>query len=95
MEKNYEAGRKPRLGTPKHPAVVNVQSKKRMKEVADIFDEHGWTYQIEVEPDKPEDLTDLEILQQHKETVHTETKIGRNDLCYCGSGKKYKYCHGK
>ncbi len=22
-------------------------------------------------------------------------KIGRNDLCHCGSGKKYKYCHGK
>lgn len=25
----------------------------------------------------------------------TETKIGRNDPCYCGSGKKYKKCHGK
>ena len=24
-----------------------------------------------------------------------EPKIGRNDLCYCGSGKKYKNCHGK
>jgi len=23
------------------------------------------------------------------------TKIGRNDPCPCGSGKKYKYCHGK
>lgn len=22
-------------------------------------------------------------------------KIGRNDPCYCGSGKKYKHCHGK
>jgi len=22
-------------------------------------------------------------------------KIGRNDPCYCGSGKKYKYCHGR
>jgi len=20
-------------------------------------------------------------------------KIGRNDPCYCGSGKKYKHCH--
>lgn len=24
-----------------------------------------------------------------------EDKIGRNDPCPCGSGKKYKYCHGK
>jgi len=23
------------------------------------------------------------------------TKIGRNDPCPCGSGKKYKRCHGK
>ena len=22
-------------------------------------------------------------------------KIGRNDACPCGSGKKYKHCHGK
>lgn len=22
-------------------------------------------------------------------------KIGRNDRCYCGSGKKFKHCHGK
>ncbi len=25
----------------------------------------------------------------------TETKIGRNDPCPCGSGKKFKQCHGK
>ena len=22
-------------------------------------------------------------------------KIGRNQPCYCGSGKKFKLCHGK
>jgi preprotein translocase subunit SecA len=27
--------------------------------------------------------------------VRVEPKIGRNDLCPCGSGKKYKHCHGK
>jgi len=25
----------------------------------------------------------------------TEKKVGRNDACPCGSGKKYKHCHGK
>ena len=25
----------------------------------------------------------------------TEAKQGRNDPCACGSGKKYKKCHGK
>ena len=28
------------------------------------------------------------------ETVRKEASPGRNDLCYCGSGKKYKKCHG-
>ncbi len=27
--------------------------------------------------------------------IHAEQKIGRNDPCPCGSGKKYKQCHGK
>jgi len=24
-----------------------------------------------------------------------ERKVGRNDPCPCGSGKKYKQCHGR
>ena len=27
--------------------------------------------------------------------VRPDKKIGRNDPCYCGSGKKFKQCHGK
>ena len=27
--------------------------------------------------------------------VHVEKKVGRNEPCPCGSGKKYKHCHGK
>ena len=29
------------------------------------------------------------------QTVRVEQKIGRNDPCPCGSGKKYKQCHGR
>lgn len=32
---------------------------------------------------------------QKPQPVHVEKKIGRNDPCPCGSGKKYKNCHGK
>ena len=28
-------------------------------------------------------------------TVREEPKVGRNDPCPCGSGKKYKQCHGR
>jgi len=42
------------------------------------------------------DLYDLTSEQRYKvETVKRETpKTGRNDPCPCGSGKKYKNCHG-
>ena len=36
----------------------------------------------------------IEIVGQKENQVETQ-KLGRNDLCYCGSGKKYKKCHGK
>ncbi|MDD3196332.1 MAG: preprotein translocase subunit SecA [Paludibacter sp.] len=31
---------------------------------------------------------------QRIEPVHADKKPGRNDPCFCGSGKKYKHCHG-
>ncbi len=27
--------------------------------------------------------------------IHVDDKVGRNDPCPCGSGKKYKHCHGR
>jgi preprotein translocase subunit SecA len=33
--------------------------------------------------------------QRSNTPVKAEKKIGRNDPCPCGSGKKYKHCHGK
>ncbi len=32
--------------------------------------------------------------QPSKETAATQQKVGRNDPCRCGSGKKFKHCHG-
>lgn len=32
---------------------------------------------------------------QKAEPVRVEKKVGRNDPCPCGSGKKYKQCHGR
>ncbi len=42
------------------------------------------------------DLQDLTREQRYKvETVKRDTpKVGRNDPCPCGSGKKFKQCHG-
>ena len=33
--------------------------------------------------------------QQKSQPIRTEKKIERNAPCPCGSGKKYKKCHGR
>ncbi len=42
------------------------------------------------------DLVGIGIAERHKVTtvVRDQPKVGRNDACPCGSGKKYKSCHG-
>ena len=95
MEKIFDGKKTVRLGTKKKPAVVAVQSEKRLKEVTSLFEENGWEYTIGLDPDKPEDITDLEILLNRPEPVVTEKKVGRNEPCPCGSGKKYKKCCDK
>ena len=36
----------------------------------------------------------VEAMQKQR-PVRVEKKVGRNDPCPCGSGKKYKHCHGR
>ena len=39
--------------------------------------------------------SEQDIEEQHTPFVRTERKVGRNEPCPCGSGKKYKQCHGR
>jgi preprotein translocase subunit SecA len=34
------------------------------------------------------------LSRPQQRTVDEHEKLGRNDPCWCGSGKKYKKCHG-
>ncbi len=79
------------------------------KEGFDMFDEMtetiwedtvGFLYHVE-NPEKVQRVrvaeptaTNLEGDNVSKTVVNKEKKIGRNDPCPCGSGKKYKKCHG-
>ena len=45
-------------------------------------------------PDEPE-LDEFGYPRAHAPITRSpEEKLGRNDPCYCGSGKKFKHCHG-
>ncbi|MGN1201150.1 MAG: preprotein translocase subunit SecA [Candidatus Caccovivens sp.] len=56
------------------------------------------------EPQRPVKMTEAKVenvqkrpeeIKKQTTVVNTEKKVGRNDLCPCGSGKKYKNCCGK
>jgi preprotein translocase subunit SecA len=52
---------------------------------------------VEAEPDYAAngDVAIAEAVTKKKPMVRAGQKVGRNDPCPCGSGKKYKHCHGK
>lgn len=35
-----------------------------------------------------------EVVEEKSQPITRAPKIGRNEICPCGSGKKYKNCHG-
>lgn len=79
MEKKFDGKKTARLGTEKNPAVVNVPTEERVKELESVFEENGWEYTIDLEPDKPEDIKDLEILLNPLKSKIAERKPGRNE----------------
>ena len=46
-------------------------------------------------PDAPSAMDKPGESQQQKPYIRNQKKIGRNEPCPCGSGKKFKFCHGK
>jgi preprotein translocase subunit SecA len=43
----------------------------------------------------PAEETQGAVVAEKKPFVRPDRKVGRNDPCPCGSGKKYKHCHGR
>ena len=56
-----------------------------------------WLYELPAweEIFTPEKRKDLYLEQKKSGTIVKGKKVGRNDPCPCGSGKKYKYCCGR
>lgn len=95
MRNTFDGKKTSKLGTEKNPVTVNVQTEERSKELKVMLEKAGWKYTIELDPDRPEDISNLEILLNPVKTVTAGKKVGRNAPCPCGSGKKYKQCCGK
>ena len=81
-----------KFGTKEKPAIVHVQTMERAEEILAICNENDWQVITGIEPDKPEDISDVERLLNPPKPIIKSVSIGRNESCICGSGKKYKHC---
>jgi preprotein translocase subunit SecA len=52
------------------------------------------TVESKAELASPTGVSEEDVNEGAKEPVRNENTVGRNDECPCGSGKKYKNCHG-
>ena len=59
-----------------------------------LFSKPAEPYDDEWETDAPSTLPTIPVPRGSAVPIRNLPKIGRNDPCPCGSGKKYKKCHG-
>ena len=82
-----------RLGSHKRPLIVSVQTQERADELIELCRAKDWELIISVEPDVPENITDLlKLVHPDRFTLRVEPTTARNDPCPCGSAIKYKKC---
>ena len=66
---------------------------EQMQVPREMHFEHAEASALDVIDEQPEVISNEQAVEQP--FVRVADKIGRNDDCPCGSGKKYKHCHGK
>jgi SWIM/SEC-C metal-binding protein len=86
-----------RLGSRTRPAIVRVQTEAHAQEILAVCTAHGWQVIVGVEPDVPEDVSDVRTLLAPEQGIALgiappPPAVGRNARCPCGSGRKYKRC---
>lgn len=83
-----------KLGTKQKPAIIRVKTQERANELLKICNENDWQVIIGIEPNKDEDISDVErlmgIANGQSGPVYNTEKVERNEPCPCGSGKKLK-----
>jgi len=78
---------------------VQVQSPTQLDQAAEEMEQRAEsisnvTYSSPTETGEVETTVDESTLREMQASV-PGVRVGRNDPCPCGSGKKYKQCHGK
>jgi len=81
-----------KLGSEKRPLWARVQTMEKADEIASLCDSRGWKFTVGIEPDQPEDISEVRRLLNPPFKAAPSQVIARNAPCPCGSGSKYKKC---
>jgi preprotein translocase subunit SecA len=78
---------------------VKIQSNEQLEEAASEIETRGEslsnvTYSAPTETGEVQTVVDPETVRAASDSDRY-ARVGRNDPCPCGSGKKFKHCHGK
>jgi len=73
---------------------VRVQSGEQLEEAAEELESRA-EHIANVTYTAPTETGDVETTVDAATQAAAVPRVGRNDPCPCGSGKKYKHCHGK
>jgi preprotein translocase subunit SecA len=80
---------------------VKIQSDEQLEQAAEAMETRGEsianvTYSAPTETGEVETVVDEETINKRMAALGGSVpRVGRNEPCPCGSGKKYKQCHGK
>ena len=69
-----------------------IYSPETMKHFDELFNGRQKRNKDEVLPEK-ESLIEMVVEPTEKQLNRKPPKVGRNETCPCGSGKKFKHCH--
>ena len=90
----FEKKKTAKVGTKKSPVKLVVATTERKEELTAVCEENGWHLEVTIDPEQEENILDLTFLQAKQPTKKVGEIQNRNDLCACGSNKKFKKCCG-
>lgn len=79
---------------------VRVQSSDQLSDAAQQIEQRAEhisnvTYSAPTETGEVETVVDAQTVKKSTPAATAIPRVGRNDPCPCGSGQKFKHCHGK
>lgn len=80
--------------------VISILAKVQLREESDVNDLErrqlaAAQQDLELQHDAAQSAEEQPAADEASTFVRQQPKVGRNEPCPCGSGKKYKQCHGK